>query len=78
MMIKVYGANMGPTWVLSAPDGPHVGPMNVAMRGLSASANPVWVVDEYVIAFEINPANLSAGDRQNRSKTFYAIISREK
>ena len=20
---KVHGANMGPTWVLSAPDGPH-------------------------------------------------------
>ena len=29
---KVHGANMGPTWVLSAPDGPHVGPMNFAMR----------------------------------------------
>ena len=23
---KIHGANMGPTWVLSAPDGPHVGP----------------------------------------------------
>ena len=30
---KVHGANMGPTWVLSAPDGPHVGPMNRAVRG---------------------------------------------
>ena len=30
---KVHGANMGPTWVLSAPDGPHVGPMNFAIRG---------------------------------------------
>ena len=29
---KVYGTNMGPTWVLSAPDGPHVGPMNLAIR----------------------------------------------
>ena len=29
---KVNGANMGPTWVLSAPDGPHVGPMNLAIR----------------------------------------------
>ena len=29
---KVHGANMGPTWVLSAPDGPHVGPMNIAIR----------------------------------------------
>ena len=23
---------MGPTWVLSAPDGPHVGPLNLAFR----------------------------------------------
>ena len=30
---KVHGANMGPTWVLSAPDGPHVGPMNLAIKG---------------------------------------------
>ena len=29
---KVHGANMGPTWVLSAPGGPHVGPMNFAIR----------------------------------------------
>ena len=29
---KAHGANMGPTWVLSAPDGPHVGPMNLAIR----------------------------------------------
>ena len=28
---KVHGANMGPTWVLSAPDGPHVGPMKLAI-----------------------------------------------
>ena len=29
---KVHGANMGPTWVLSAPDGPHVGRMNLTIR----------------------------------------------
>ena len=28
---KVHGATMGPTWVLSAPDGPHDGPMNLAI-----------------------------------------------
>ena len=28
----VHGANMGTTWVLSVPDGPHVGPMNLAIR----------------------------------------------
>ena len=30
----VHWANMGPTWVLMAPDGPHVGPMNLAIRDL--------------------------------------------
>ena len=29
---KVHGANMGSTWGLSAPDGSHVGPMNLAIR----------------------------------------------
>ena len=31
---KVHGANTGPTWVLSAPDGPHVSLMNLV----------IWVV----------------------------------
>ena len=29
---KMNGANMGPTWVLSAPDGPHAGPINLVIR----------------------------------------------
>ena len=29
---KVHWAYMGPTWVLSSPGGPHVGPMNLAIR----------------------------------------------
>ena len=29
---KVHVANVGPTWVLPSPDGPHVGPMNIAIR----------------------------------------------
>ena len=46
---KVHGANMGPTWVLSASDGPHVGPKNLALGVVpvsylestnSASENP--------------------------------------
>ena len=28
---KVHGANIGSTWVLSAPDGLHVAPMNLAI-----------------------------------------------
>ena len=31
---KVHGANMGPISVLSAPDGPHVGPINLAIRAV--------------------------------------------
>ena len=30
---KVHVANIGPTWVLSSPDRPHDGPMNLAIRG---------------------------------------------
>ena len=29
---KAHEANMGPTWVLSAPGGPHDGPINLVMR----------------------------------------------
>ena len=29
---KVHGDNIWPTWVLSAPDGPHVGPIDLAIR----------------------------------------------
>ena len=35
---KVYGGHIGPTWVLSAPNGPHVGPMNLAIRVV----NSMW------------------------------------
>ena len=28
---KIHGANMGPTWVLMAPGGPHVGHTNIAI-----------------------------------------------
>ena len=31
---KVHGANMEPTLVLSIPDGPHVGPINLAIRSV--------------------------------------------
>ena len=41
---KVHGANMGPTRDLSAPDEPHVGPMNLAIKvadGARSSAGTV-------------------------------------
>ena len=35
--IKVHWANMGSTWDLSAPDGPHVGPINLVIRAVTDS-----------------------------------------
>ena len=39
---KVHGTNMGPTWVLSVPDGLHVGPMNLANREAIRTPGPRW------------------------------------
>ena len=33
---KVHGSNMRPTWVLSAPDGPHIDPMNLAIMVITS------------------------------------------
>ena len=52
---KVHGVNMGPTWVLSAPDGPHVDPMILAIRVsvvspiLWRSSHTICLLDCYVI-----------------------------
>ena len=43
---KVHGANMGPTWVLSDPDEPHVVSMNLAIRVAQ------WYV-EWLVSFSI-------------------------
>ena len=44
---KVHGANMGPTWVLSAPDGPHVGPMNLAIRVITSHHFCIFISNIY-------------------------------
>ena len=41
---KVHGVNMDPIWVLSAPDGPHVGPMNLAIRECQQYNKPAMYV----------------------------------
>ena len=54
--IKVHGAIMGPTWVLSAPDGPHVGPMNLAVTVTSHNVvchESQWLVGSQYV-FEHN------------------------
>ena len=44
---KVHGANMGSTWVLSAPDGPHVGPMNLAIWDIYEHETITAVLSSY-------------------------------
>ena len=40
---NVHGANTGLTWVLSAPGGPHVGPINLAIRVCFR-----WITDQWL------------------------------
>ena len=56
---KVHGAKTGPTWVLSAPDGPHGGPINLAIR-VGAQGRHNYDYLRTVAAPSLNPsANIS-------------------
>ena len=46
---KVHGANMGPTWVLSAPDGPQMGPMLAPWKLLSGGGGGGWYQLVYIL-----------------------------
>ena len=48
---KVHGANMGPTWVMSAPDGPHVGLINLAIW--ATSSNGLENHGEFALEFAV-------------------------
>ena len=51
---KVHGANMGPIWAWQYPDGPHVGPMSLAIWGGSKKyilpSNPLQLPNRTIIA----------------------------
>ena len=48
---KIHVDNMGPTRVLSAPDWPHVGPINLAIRDVSMpSGNDGPMLDQILVA----------------------------
>ena len=40
---NVHEPNIGPIWVLSAPDGPHAGPMNLAIRVVPIETNTAHI-----------------------------------
>ena len=51
---KVHEANMGPTWVLSATDGPHVGHMNLAIRDIACTNTVKAHPEGLLYVFAIN------------------------
>ena len=63
---KVHWVNMGPTLVLSAPDGPHVGSMNLAPRVVSIGSSICIIkyrTDRYLFQWlASSPTNISAAE----------------
>ena len=67
---RVHGVNMGPTWVLLAPDGPHVGPMNLAIRGallcacyMLTSSIPMYRCNTYgIVSCQHSPFPIAKGE----------------
>ena len=69
---KVHGANMGPTWALSAPDGPHIGPRNLAiwsvcwtvmdqsLRKYEWNGHLIVVITEMELLQQVSHANVHA------------------
>ena len=51
---KVHGAYMGPTWVLSAIDGPHACPMNLAIRDAITWSNVAQDLRHYMALLGLN------------------------
>ena len=77
---KVHGANMGPTWVLSAPDGPHVGQMNLAIRdiycfGRCYSYYYCYHYNHVIILIIMNHITISFHHHHNHHHIIIIIIS---
>ena len=72
---KVHGANMRPTWVLSAPDGPHVGPMNLAIRESIALAPMAYPGASYLhwIMLSLNDMMMSLWCKPINGKLWTSI-----
>ena len=68
---EVHGANMWPTCVLSAPGGPHVGPMNLAIRVMS-----LYWLHLYVRATGETRAGICAILKQSLHARYTRVICR--
>ena len=53
---RLMGANTGPTWALSSPGGPHVGPMKLAIRNI-IHENPQNNISPFVLGERSGTSN---------------------
>ena len=77
---KVHGANTGPTWVLSAPDGPHVGPMNLAIRDNELLCLSIYSLDQdsdNLADDTLRPIFLKENTKAERCSTVYCSVVSE-
>ena len=66
---------MGPTWVLSAPDGPHVGPMNFVLGVFHKHADDMtWMFSALLALFEENPQVTSRSIYKEKQKHYDDVI----
>ena len=63
---KFHVAHMGPTWVLSAPGGPHISPMKLAIRGVFEPPLSSWP--------ESSPAMGPDAYRSRRPRTSSSVV----
>ena len=68
---KVHGVNMGHTWVMSAPDGPNVGPMNLAIRGVPY---PHCLLPQWLITCRLRVPPFCATSDPNRSGLIHNVF----
>ena len=82
---KVDGANMGPIWGRQDPDGPHIGPMNLAIwvglfsqqysqniphsQSIRTSYEVSFVISKYGGCLNINMSPIHSGNSHYKSKT---------
>ena len=75
---KVNVANMGPTWVLSAPGRPDVGPMNLAIRGfMGYTGSVVWYPTPAIFSLLYNTLRPRQNGRHFPDDIFKCIFLNE-
>ena len=60
---KVHGANMWPTWGRQVPGGPHVGPMNLAIRDMNLFAEFICIIPQHDLAIRISKYPLKSSKK---------------